>query len=501
LLNRLRELSANPPDRDFLVHEGESIDFAAFGERTNRLANALIEMGVRKGDRVTVGMGNSVDFVVTGFAVQMAGAIFNPVNPELGRSALTYIIEHAEPNIVITEAGHEEALRPIAAGLPRPARLAGFGDLTEGIDLGALLASASPVDPMIPIERSDPATLLYTSGTTGDPKGVLQPHAMREWSIPPFIDRLGIREDDVILAVTPLFHSNAWAAVSVALQAGATAVFPRRFHASEFWPLAHDTNATVFFTLGTILAMLLTRDPSELERTSALRLIVGIGSAAIRDQIEKRFGVHQIAENYGATDSACVAMTPLNEPLRDGSAGTAVPRVRIEIQDDEGQALQPGEVGEIAVASPEPRMNYVRAPEETAAAFRGDWFLTGDLGRLDEAGWLYFVDRKQDFIRHRSHNVSSQWVEKTLREHPRVVEAAVIGLPHEVVGQEIMAYVVTDGEVSEEELHSFAAERLAKFEVPHYWQFRDELPKTPTNRIQKYKLREEAGALGKQLLG
>jgi crotonobetaine/carnitine-CoA ligase len=305
----------------------------------------------------------------------------------------------------------------------------------------------------------------------------------------------------VILSVTPLFHGNAWGSVMTALHAQATSVFPREFHGSSFWPLVHETGATVFFTLGTILAMLLTREPSELERTSRLRVVVGIGSAPIREQIRERFGVSDVAENYGATDSGCVAMTPLGEPTRPGSAGKAVPGVRIQIHDDDGKPLPPGEVGEIVVSAPEPRTVYYLEPELTAAAYRDAWFLTGDLGRLDEDGWLYFVDRKKDFIRHRSENVSSAWVEKILRDHPRVLEAAVIGIPHEVFGQEIMAFIVADGEVDAEELRAFASQRLAKFEVPHYWEFRDSLPKTPTQRIQKYRLREEAGALGKKLLG
>src|SRR5207302_1732277 len=216
----------------------------------------------------------------------------------------------------------------------------------------------------------DASTLLYTSGTTGTPKGVLFSHGSTGVGGRHFIEALGLTPDDVLLAVTPLFHGNAWGAVQTALHAGGTVAFPQAFHASEFWPLVHRTRATVLYTLGTILAMLLTRAPSALEQTSGLRVILGLGAAPIRDQVMRRFG--------------------------------------------------------------------------------------------DEDGWLYFVDRKRDVIRRGGENVSSVLIEKTLREHPRVAEVAVIGVPDPVLGQEIKAFVVAKEPVTAEELRAFAAERLAK---------------------------------------
>jgi long-chain acyl-CoA synthetase len=175
--------------------------------------------------------------------------------------------------------------------------------------------------------------------------------------------------------------------------------------------------------------------------------------------------------------------------------------VQIHIVDDAGHALAPRQVGEIAIRSPHRMAEYFRDPEQTKIALRDGWFFTGDLGYLDEDGWLYFVDRKRDVIRRGGENVSSVLIEKTLREHPQVVDAAVIGLPDPVLGQEIKAFVVTKSTVSEAELQSFVAARLAKFQVPRLWEFRSSLPKTATQRVEKYKLRQEAGATGKALLG
>jgi acyl-CoA synthetase (AMP-forming)/AMP-acid ligase II len=343
----------------------------------------------------------------------------------------------------------------------------------------------------IAVGPGDYSTLLYTSGTTGRPKGVLFTHGRTGTSGPHFIEAMGLGGDDTILAVTPLFHGNAWGAVVTALYAGGTAAFPKTFSGSQFWPLVHETGATVLYTLGTVLAMLLTREPSDLERTNPLRIILGLGSAPIRDRIIERFGVTDVLECFGSTDAGVVTITPRGVPPRAGSCGPAVPGVRLKILDEAGRALGPRQTGEIAVESPARMACYYKDEAATREALRDGWFHSGDLGFLDEDGWLYFVDRKRDVIRRGGENVSSVLVEKVLREHPHVTEVAVIGVPDPVLGQEIKAYVVTGAPVSEDELRTFAAERLAKFQVPRLWAFRDSLPKTPTQRVEKYKLRQE----------
>jgi acyl-CoA synthetase (AMP-forming)/AMP-acid ligase II len=396
--------------------------------------------------------------------------------------------------VIVTDAPSVASVRPAGA------KVTAFGDLPGAVRLDELLARSPDSAPRVTVGADDPSTLLYTSGTTGNPKGVLFTHGRSGTSGPHFIAALGLTPDDVILAVTPLFHGNAWGAVVTALHAGSTAAFPRAFHASEFWPLVHATGATVLYTLGTVLAMLLTREPSNLERENPLRVILGLGSAPIRDQVIRRFGVRHVAECFGSTDAGVVTITPLGEPMRPGSCGPPVPGVTIRIIDEAGNVLAPRQPGEILVSSSARMSAYFRDPEQTAEALRGGWFWTGDLGWLDEDGWLYFVDRKRDVIRRGGENVSSLLVEKTLREHAAVAEAAVIGVPDPVLGQEIKAYVVPKMPVTEEELRAFAAERLAKFQVPRLWEFRESLPKTPTQRVEKYKLREEQGG-GGPLLG
>jgi len=463
-------------DRPFLKHEGEVVSYADFDARSNRAAHALRALGTAKGDRVTLALGNSVDYVVAAFAVLKAGAVLHPVNPDLGVGELGYVIGHAEPRVVVTDAASD-------------AKMASLGVATVS---GAGLGAGESADPVgIAVGPDDPSTLLYTSGTTGRPKGVLFTHGRTGTSGPHFIEALGIEASDTILAVTPLFHGNAWGSVVTALYAGAASAFAKSFRGSQFWTLVHEVNATVLYTLGTVLAMLLTRDPSPEERDNPLRIILGLGSATIRDRVIERFGVSDVLECFGSTDAGVVTITPRGAAPRPGSCGPAVPGVRIEVRGDDGEALPARAVGEIAVESPARMACYFKDEEATAAALRDGWFLTGDLGYLDEDGWLYFVDRKRDVIRRGGENVSSVLVEKAIREHPDVEECAVIGVPEPVLGQEIKAYVVAKRPVDEAALRDFVAARLAKFQVPRLWEFRESLPKTPTQRVEKYRLRAE----------
>jgi len=501
ILELLARNVAQRPDHPFLLHEGQRVTYTEFDRLVNRMAHALIGLGVRPGDRVTLGMGNSVEYVVAQFAILRAGAVIHPVNPGLGSAELGFIVAHAEPRVVVTSAEMAPYFSPPKMTLPANCRLAVIGETKGeargaaggGVDLGRCIDESPDTPPGLPIDANDPSTLLYTSGTTGKPKGVLFRHHSTGAAGAHFLETLQITGDDVILAVTPLFHGNAWGAVVTAIQAGGTVAFPRSFQKGDFWPLVHRAQATVLYTLGTILAILLTQEETELERDNPLRIIVGLGSANIRQRIIDRFGVEHVAECFGSTDAGVVTIEPLGQAPRVGSCGPPVPGVTIRIADDTGQPLPTRAVGEILIHSPHRMAEYFRNPEDTAAALREGWFHTGDLGYLDEDGWLYFVDRKRDVIRRGGENMSSVLIEKTLREHPSVADCAVIGVPDPVLGQEVKAYIVASAPVTADELREFASHRLAKFQVPRLWEFRDSLPKTPTQRVEKYKLRQEHG--------
>lgn len=501
LLEVLEDRVRRYPDRVFLRHEGVGLSYADFDARANQTARALMSLGVQRGDRVTVAMSNSLEYLAAAIGVLKAGAIYNPINAQLGASELSYIIGHAEPRVLLTDAANQGHVVHSAITLPEATLVASFGDADGAKQFRELVASESTEPPELRVSPDDYSTLLYTSGTTGKPKGVLFQHRSTGAAGEHFLHTLGITRDDTILAVTPLFHGNGWGAFVTALQAGGTFAFPVAFKASDFWPLVHSSGASILYTLGTILAILLSKEPTEEERQNPLRVILGLGSAPIRDRIIERFGVEHVAECFGSTDAGVVTITPLGCAPREGSAGPPVPGVRIRIVDDSGTEQATGQPGEILIHSPNRMAAYFRDPEATAEALRDGWFHTGDLGYLDADGWLYFVDRKRDVIRRGGENISSVLVEKTLREHPAVLEAAVIGIPDPVLGQEVKAFIVARQPVTDEELREFAASRLAKFQVPRLWEFREALPKTPTQRVEKYKLRQQSGDTGKPLLG
>jgi len=484
----------------FIRHAGRVVTYAEFDRLSNRAAHALASLGVTRGDRVTLALGNSIEYLAAAFGVLKAGAILHPVNPALGANELSYILGHAGPRVIVADASSLESMLSSKLTRPAGAVVAAFGGAAD-IGFDDLLARSPDTPVECALGPTDGSTLLYTSGTTGKPKGVLFRHQATGGAGRHFIDLLGIGGDDTILAVTPLFHGNAWGAACTALAAGGTIAFPRTFRASEFWPLVHEVRATVLYTLGTILAILLAQEPSALERDNPLRVILGLGSAPIRDQVIRRFGVADVAECFGSTDAGVVTMTPLGAPSRKGSAGPAVPGVSLRIVDDDGHPLPARGVGEILIDSPHRMAEYFRDPEQTAEALRAGWFHTGDLGYLDQDGWLYFVDRKRDVIRRGGENMSSVLIEKTLCEHPAVAEAAVIGVPDPVLGQEVKAFIVAKAPVTIDELRAFASERLAKFQVPRLWEFRDSLPKTPTQRVEKYKLRQQTGGPERPPLG
>jgi acyl-CoA synthetase (AMP-forming)/AMP-acid ligase II len=487
----------------FLLYEGRKVSYREFDRLANAAANALRTLGVGKGDRVSVALGNCVEYLALAFGVFKAGGILHPLPVGIEAAALTTMLAHAEPRVLITHAADVEHLRSGDIVVPAATTLAALGlpgsagaaAAAAGIvALDALLTEAPKRRPPLRLAADDPALLVYTAGTTGPPKGVLLSHA--GVSGQHLVEALRIACDDVILAVTPLSHQSAWDALQTALHAGGTFAFPRAFRIEDVWLLVHQTGASVLYAPGSVLGMLLARKESFLERTNRLRVILGLGSAAIRDEAMARFNVQHVADCFGSTDAGVVTITPVGTPPRPRSCGPPASGVWVRIVGHDGVELPARAVGEIAVHSPYRIAEYYRDPEATSRALRDGWFFTGDLGYLDEDGWLYFVDRKQDAIRRGGDIVSSVLIERTLLGHPKIAEVAVIGVPDAAVGEEVKAFVVATEPVTEEELRSFAEERLAGFQVPHYWEFRASLPRTTTQRVAKHTLRCEAAGTG-----
>jgi crotonobetaine/carnitine-CoA ligase len=340
---------------------------------------------------------------------------------------------------------------------------------------------------------------MYTSGTTGPSKGVLCSHAQEQTGGLFMAEQMGYRESDVLYTCLPLFHANALRiTVNAALNAGATVALARRFSARQFWNDIRVSGATQFNALGAMANIILRQPASASDTDHKVRLcnIVPALPAEIAQEFSQRFGV-PLTSLYGSTE-ACCPVFAVDVPAEKGpSCGRLAHPFEMRVVDDDDFELPHGEVGELLIRSGQPWhmfQGYFDMPAETLATLRNGWFHSGDRGYRDEDGFFYFVDRKKESIRRRGENISSYEVELGISQHPAVLEVAVVPYPSDLGEDDVLAFVVRrDGAtVREEELVTFCEGRMAKFMVPRYVCFIEAIPKTPSEKVEKYKLRQQA---------
>jgi len=492
------------PDRTFLVFLGErgerSWTYRELAAASSRLARGLGARGIGKGDRIAVMAPNSDATVVLLFAAARLGAILVPVNPELGPSEAGYILDHAAPSAIVVTPETAPVVR--AAGATE---LLGLEGPVEGAP--ALLSLEGQAD-LPTVSGGEVGLILYTSGTTGFPKGVM--HAQRSFTLAGegFVERMELQPDDRLLCVLPLFHVNAlFYSLGGALAAGASLVLARRFSASGFWRLAAETGATEVNIIAAVGNILARRPRSEFVPGHRLAKVYGAPvSPELAAILTSELGVSVVIEGYGMTEIPGAASVPFRGPHKPGSMGRAarhpdrsVAFAELRVVDEDGRDLPDGEVGELLVRTPIVMTGYFRDPAATAAAFHDGWFATGDLARRDADGDLFFVARKKDIIRRRGENVSGAELDRILALHPAVAEAAAVAVPAELGEDEILAVVVARPGValSAPEVAAWCAQNLAASKVPRYVAIVDELPHTPTHRVAKFKLRGDPDLLAR----
>ena len=499
------------PDRVFLRFDDGDLTFAETDRRVDALTAGLAGLGVSRGQLVPVVLPNGADFVVTWLALCRLGAVATLVNTALRGPALAHALDLTTAGLVVVDDSLVPSLGPIVAegaGLDR-AVVVGVTDgstkaLTaagvEVIDHASLsaptgvasLGDPSPPDPTHTV--ADPAMVLFTSGTTGPSKGCVLSHryAVRQAQL--MIEHFGLRSDDVLYSPFPLFHLDASVmTVMPALVLGTTAAIGGRFSASGFWAEVRRFRATVFDFMGATLTMLHKRPPAPDDKDHPVRLAWGVPVPEFAPEFEERFGL-RLVEAYGSTDAGVPIYQPLDEPRRPGSCGRAIPQYDIAVVDGADREVAAGEVGELVVRPNEPSLlsdGYYGQPEATLASRRNLWFHTGDLVRRDAEGYVYFVGRTTDSIRRRGENISAFEVEEVVKLHPLVLDAAAYGVPSELSEDDVMvAVVVRPGEVlAPVDLVAFCAERMARHMLPRYVDLVTELPRTPTEKVEKAVLR------------
>ncbi|MGH3860719.1 AMP-binding protein [Actinokineospora sp.] len=498
-LPRLLEHRAeHAADQVGLVVHGEPYTYEALWRRSGSVQSWLRSAGVRRGDHVALFLRNSIEFVDSWIALARMGAVAVPVNTSTVGEALHHTLDHSESVGVI---GHADLLPAVDAAGPLEAlrwRAAVDGTPeTTAVPFAELLDRADSDPAPVKVDGLDPMNIIYTSGTTGLPKGVVLPHLSYVNTGGYFAHHFGLTPDDVLHTCLPLFHCNAQQTTLMAgLHLGARVVVDRSFSLSRFWTWILRSEATVTNLLGAMLALLSKRPESAEERANLLRYVVAAPVPEdLHRPLEARFGV-RIVEGYGLSETGTMACINPPDDRRSGTIGRPLAHNELRIVDAHGEDVQDGVPGEILTRTQIPgayMTGYFKEPDKTAEAMAGGWFHTGDVGKRREDGYYVFVDRLKDTIRRRGENISSFLVEKAVLSHPNVAEVAAVGVPSELSEEDVKIIVVRrhGATLSEAELAEYCESRLADFMRPRYVEFRDELPRTETGRVQKYLLRKE----------
>jgi crotonobetaine/carnitine-CoA ligase len=492
--------------RIFLDFSGTTYSYSDIDRQSTRLARGLLDLGVRKGDTVASILDNNLEAVLCWFAINKAGAISVPVNTAYKGEFLRHQLNDCGASIVIAESDYAQRVVDVEAGLSRASiLLQREGPLLESsrLQVRELRSVCSESHEPLPDPNSpaDLALLIYTAGTTGPSKGCMISHN--------YVCNLGRQvvlmedrhQDDCNWTALPLFHMNATGGsiLSCMFVGARVAIFPR-FSVSRFWPDIRRSRATVASLLGSMITFIAEAEETEDSRACFGQLHTVRGSpfpALLQEKWKARFGVRRAGSNsYGLTEAARVTGLRCDEEGPPGSSGRANADFDVRIFDDDDNELPPGTPGEIVIRPRRPLVmfeGYWNRPEDTLNIMRNMWLHSGDIGRFDADGYLYFVDRKKDYLRRRGENISSFEVETGLRAHPAVEDVAVHAVFSDAGEDDVKATVVLkkDAAITEEMLCRWAIERLPYFTIPRYFEFRQDLPRNPLGRVLKYQLRAD----------
>jgi long-chain acyl-CoA synthetase len=486
----LRARAAERPDAPFLVdaRDGRTWSYAATDHVTDALVARLAAEGVGPGDRLGVLLPNGPELVLLYLAALKRGAVFSPINTRFGADEIGYIVGHSQPALVCTTTALADGLR--RAGDRPVARIDGAA--------AAWFHEGGQRPCTTPPGRHDPGLLLYTSGTTGRPKGALLTHENLLVNAHEIAAWLRLDARDRMLCVMPLFHANALVVgVATPLACGASTVVCERFSAGAFWPLVDRFRPTTFGSVATILSMLLAHGPPAggLDRRSVRFALCGSAPVPVEvmQRFREAFGI-PVVEGYGLTECTCRATFNPPDAPRPGSAGLPIGN-RVRIVDEAGGDCRPGVVGEVWIQGRNVMAGYFRAPEATRAALAGGWLHSGDLGYRDADGFLYLVGRKGDMIIRGGENVYPREIEDVIYRLPAVRDAAVVGVPDPLYGEAVVACVTArpGTTLSPDAVLAHCRAHLAAFKCPVAVHVLAEIPKGPTGKLLKTALRTRFG--------
>lgn len=480
-------------DDGLIVTRGELLD------RAERFAGYLQDR-LSPGDRVAIMLSNRAEFMIAWLAVVANRSTLVSMNTAARDYDAGHILRDSEAVLAIVGEDGHELIRRLQPECPALREIVYVGDGEPG----GLDAYTGKSDRLrfadLQLSMQDITNVYYTSGTTGAPKGCMLDHEYWTRFVDLFLRLYGMGPDDRLLCCLRFFYGDPPWQFLASLQSGGSLVVMRRFSVSRFWQIVRQYDVNILFGIASIPSLLIKAEPTPHDREHRVRYALQIGVPThIHAQLVHRWGVPWV-EGYGLTETGLVVSMPLelaDEMTGSGSMGVPCPEVEVRIVDDQGQDVPAGDTGEILIKAPGLMRGYLNQPDATAETMRNNWLYTGDLGRADERGFLYFIGRKKDIIRRSGENVAAAEVEQVLRSHPKILEVAVLAVPDEIRGEEIKVYILPVEDESREtlppeEVIAHCAAKLARYKVPRYIEYRaQDFPRTPSMRVAKDKLRKE----------
>lgn len=499
-MNRLAEAISRAArehgSRTALIEGERRLTFAETEALSNRIASGLLALGLAKGERVALLLPNCIEFVCADLALIKAGLVRVPLNPRLTAAEIEYILQDSGAAVLLFGSAHAEAVAGFRERLPALRH-----HLCVGEEFAALVQSGRPEPIAVPVTDADPYMILYTSGTTGKPKGAVTNLRSRWVTLfHVYANELFVRETDVMLHIASLAHGSGTKVLPFYLKGAANLLMPK-FTPAEFFALVQRWRVTATWLVPTTLLMLLDDPERERYDLSSLQTITYAGAPIAADRLRQAIEVFGpiLLQVYGLSEAPQPDLVlrkedhSLAQVARLGSAGRPALGVAVRVVKPDGSEVAPGsgEIGEIILAGEQIMTGYWGRPEATAEVIREGWFYTGDLARVDEDGYIYIIDRAKDLIISGGYNVYPREVEEVLYQHQAVAEAAVVGIPDRKWGEAVHAFVAlrVGAESNAQELIAFCRERLADYKCPKSIQFATNLPKSPNGKILKRPLR------------
>ncbi len=495
LITSLKKSVEKYPNRNVISFAGKDITYSELNKQVDCVAFNLAANGINKGDKVALILGNCPEFVISYYGILRAGAVVIPINPIYTKDEISYILSNSEAKAVIANFELEAIIDSLKMECKQIEILYYVGSNKAEFNWEQLIEFRLKDYEYPLITEEDLAVILYTSGTTGKPKGAMLSHRNMASNAESIVKLVEFQKEDRILAVLPMFHIFCLSVcINAPIMSGANIVIAQKFIPNEIIHTIFNEKVSLFVGVPTMYSFLFQLKDYTAEHFKTIRACLS-GGAPLPDELIQRFEEKYqvtILEGFGCTETApATAFNPINGKRKRGSVGINIPNVYNMIVDPNGDELPRGEVGELIVKGPNVMLGYLGMPEATSFAIKNGWFHTGDLAKMDEDGYIFIVDRMKDLIIVGGYNVYPREVEEVLYQHPAVVEAAVIGITDPVFGEQVKAFVVCNDEsVSAAELIQFCSVKLAKYKAPRAIEIISELPKNSTGKILRRAIRE-----------